>query len=436
VYPLGMHGSLARLYFDRGDQQARAEVAWTLWVAIGASALLFAVMLDAIGPLLFGRLFREVPYSPYLRLAIWTACFSSLSLLPLGLLQIQERSVWYVAATAAAALTTAACVLFFTVVRGEGASGYLKGSLVAAIVVAGGYAVLMWRAAPFRLTRTIIPAALSYSLPLVPHGLAGWALGLSDRAILERYVSLDALGVYALAAQVAGVMTLAATAINTAWVPMLFRTDAGAGAAAEPQVARLVTYYVLALTWTATALILLLKPALRLLTSPAYHAAYPLVPWIVAGCLCNGLYFIPANFLFLRSKTSRLPIVTVTAGVVSISLNLLLVPRYGIAAAAWANCAAYLVMLVIAWIVARRVQPFPYEYHRIARVLMSGGALVAAGFLLGMRPGILDAGLRVALCMAFPALLHLTGFFTGAERARVVAASRALVWHARGGPAR
>ena len=66
--------------------------------------------------------------------------------------------------------------------------------------------------------------ALAFSLPLVPHALAGWALEMSDRAILTRLLPLHDVGVYSLGYQLGAAMGLVTTAFNAAWVPFLFGT--------------------------------------------------------------------------------------------------------------------------------------------------------------------------------------------------------------------
>ena len=54
-------------------------------------AAVMALLLDRVGPSLAAALLPEVPFHPYLRLAVWTAFLGVLGLTPLVLLQAQER---------------------------------------------------------------------------------------------------------------------------------------------------------------------------------------------------------------------------------------------------------------------------------------------------------------------------------------------------------
>src|SRR5262249_14514467 len=151
------------------------------------------------------------------------------------------------------------------------------------------------------------------------------------------------------------VMAIVGMGANNAWTPFLFRHDAERGEAARPELARLATVYVLALCWIGLAIALFVRPALRLLTPPAYHGAESVAVWLVVGSLVAAVYTIPVNFLFLKSHTKWAPVLTVSAGAANIALNLWLVPRYGIRAAAWSTVATYALLLVLSWAVARRL---------------------------------------------------------------------------------
>jgi O-antigen/teichoic acid export membrane protein len=60
------------------------------------------------------------------------------------------------------------------------------------------YVILTARNVKVALRWDVTKSALAFGLPLVPHTLATWVLEFADRAILERFVSLDDLGLYSM----------------------------------------------------------------------------------------------------------------------------------------------------------------------------------------------------------------------------------------------
>jgi O-antigen/teichoic acid export membrane protein len=121
---------------------------------------------------------------------------------------------------------------------------------------------------------------------------------------------------------------------------------------------------------------------------------------------------------------------------VNIGMNLLLVPRYGIMAAAWATFAAFLLMLVMLTIIAQRVYPFPYEYRRLARIFATTTGVIGIGLSINLSLPA-DLLLKSALFAAFPCALAMSGFLSSSERAAVQAfvhGAATRLWRLRGVP--
>ena len=420
LYPLGLHGAATRLYFDAQDELDGYQRIGTIWVGMILSAAVMAIFSDQIGDTVTPFFLRDVPFSPYIRLAIWTGFFSVFSLLPLNLFQILERPGLYVFASVGSTLLTICLIIGLVVFCGLGAYGYLLALLITSALLAVAYAWVTLKYARVIIRKHILKTALVYSLPLVPHGVASWMMALSDRLILEHYVTLGQLGLYSLGYQFGSVMNMAATAINSAWVPFLFKLDAEQGETAKPRLARLVTYYALILSWVALGLALLSKSLIFFLTPPAFHGAHNVIPWITGGFLLGGFYLIPANYLFLKSKTVWIPLVTVFSGAINIGCNLLLVPHHGIMAAAWVNFLANGVMLALVWALTLRVYPFPYEYKRFGQIMLTILGFFLLGNLVRFQSLPVETVVRGVMWLVYPFVLAGVGFFTDAEKEKAL----------------
>lgn len=431
VLPLGLHGAVAKYYFATGDPAERKRKNGTLWVAIVLAAFTFAVVLDHYGGRLFAWLVPQVPFAPYVRLAIWTAFFGVFGLVPLAVLQVEERPFAYVSATLATAIGSAALVVVFVVVRHEGAYGYLLGICVSAGAAAIGYSIWAIKRFAPAIDAATLRLALAFSLPLVPHGLAGWVLDVSDRVLLERFVPAADIGLYALGFQFGAIANMLATAMNSAWVPFVYKRVAMSGTDARASLARLATLFAAVMCAAAVALALLGRDAVELLMSPSFRGAGPVIPWIVGGYVFAGLYFVPSNFLFVAERTSLIPLVTIAAGILNVLLNLWLMPRYGMMAAAWTTFGTYAVTLLLTWGVAQRVFHVPYEYGRVVRAALAALALFWLGELAGHGTGRAVI-IHIALLAALPPAFLAIGIVSPEERQRVGAATRRLLLTSRG----
>jgi len=426
IFPLSLYSAVNRFFFLVESDADRRRVIGTIWLGMLGIGLVICLALDLAGARLFGTIFPQLPFDPFVRIAIWTAWLGIFGFVPLNVFQAQERPGAYVWWTGATLVLTVGLTILFVVFLEQGAYGYLLATLIANAALVIPYIIVTLRDADFCVKFAYLKKALVFSLPLVPHGLASWVLAVSDRAILQFYVTVSALGLYSLGYTFGMIQITISVAISNAWIPFVFKRVVEEGEAAEPRLARLATYYTLVLCAVSVGLCLFARDAIYLLTAEPFHVAYQVVPIIVIGYLWNGLYLLPQNFLFLKSKTAWIPLATVAAGLVNVALNFALVPHYGIMAAAWATFAAFLVMFVLMFLIAHRVYPFPYEYRRIAGILGAAGLVICAGLSIDL-PLYTNILIKAILFMTFPLILALGGFLTADERIALIALAKRVV---------
>src|SRR5207244_2967333 len=99
-----------------------------------------------------------------------------------------------------------------------------------------------------------------------------------------------------------------------------------------------------------------------------------------------------------------------------VGLNLLLIPRYGIKAAAWNTVAGFATLALLQGLLAARRYRIAWEYRRWAILTVVG---VGAYFAVQLpAPGISAKRyvLSVVALAAFPVVLTVVGFWTTEER--------------------
>ncbi len=91
-------------------------------------------------------------------------------------------------------------------------------------------------------------------------------------------------------------------------------------------------------------------------------------------------------------------------------------PPLGIVGAGLALVASYLVVLALMYVFTQRLFPVPYQWGRLARVVLTAAVLVGVGELLLPTSGVAGLLGRVVLFAAYPLALYASGFFTPGER--------------------
>jgi O-antigen/teichoic acid export membrane protein len=410
VMMLGQSGSLT-LFFRSSQTESSEDEVRSLLFSVVSFTLLYAglvlTVLLLIGPALMPYLFRsgEIPFNPYLIVALVTAALG----IPLGLLQAVNRARGQ-ALTHTVFQLTSFCLntgftIYFVVALRQGALGSLKGTLVAAALLLPVALWLLGREMRPRFSPKWLRASLTFGLPLVPHYFAGWILTFADRYMLERYRTLSEVGLYSLAYNVSMVLNLVASSINQAWGPVYY--DLAATEEGRKKLPRLTTVYAATVTAAAMAFMLVSREALLLLAAPRFHSAAGLVPIVAAGYYFFALYSVLSTGIFYARKTKWVPVISAIAAAFNIGLNLLLMPRFGMWAAAWNTLGAYALMALIARVLSGKLTPVRFEDARLARLVALFLGVFAGNFAIEA----LQAHVAVSLALKFGLLaLALASF--------------------------
>jgi len=417
VIGLGLPAAMLRFYFDyRNDEDKLRVYMGTVSSFLILSGLVTSLIMTAIGPWLFGKLLPDTPFHPYLFLAVWNAGISIISLIPLTLFRARQKAQRYIIFTVVDFVLNTALIIYFVTVLNEGALGSLRGQVISALVMAVPALWIIIRASSPHFSRPMLRSSLAFSLPLLPHLLANWALNVSDRIILNGQVSNSQLGLYTLGYQFGILLNMVAVALNNAWVPFFYQNTE------DPEhrdtIPPFITYQVLLMALLSLAVALLSREVIQIMANRSFWSSYQVVPWVVLGYMARFLYFFPVNGLLYTKRTKWTMIATLIAAAVNISLNLWLVPQYGIMAAAVNTFVGFLVLLVIIFVVGQRIYPVKYETRRLVQIGVISLALFAIGWWL--LPGGLwiRMAAKSLLVLSFPVILWFTGFFTTAERRR------------------
>ncbi len=403
LFGLGISGAIARFYFDYRHEEERRRLVGSIWLGwlLLLGGLVASVYL--LGLCCFDRLFVNIPFHPYLQLAIGIAALNALAMTPRSLLRVREKAGWFSLLSVLGFLLNALFIIYFVVLRRRGVVGSLLGQFSGALVINLIYLGLMLHYIRWHWDWKAVRRALGFGLPLVPHLLAKWALNFADRLILERYVSLAAIGLYTLAYQLGLSINMVMTSLNRAWTPFFYRKMALEDG--EPIVARLATYYAWVLIWLSLGIIVLAEPVIALIASPAYRAAYRLVPWIAVAFLFQGFYFLESSVILFTRRTVYLPRLTAVAALFNIGLNMALVPRFGVMASAVITAGSYLFLAFSTIVLSHRLHPLRYEWRRIALGGVAALVLAVIGWQMHLGTSWLTLLARAALVMLWPGFL-------------------------------
>ena len=279
-----------------------------------------------------------------------------------------------------------------------------------------------------------------FGLPTMPAELSLYSLNFIDRIILVRFAGLAEAGLYALAVKFAQGMQVLARGIQLAWPPLAYSIQDDEEARRAYSV--IFTWFAALLAFGVTGLWLESRWIVRLLAAPDFFGSHRAVGLLATGIALYALYLAMVVILGRTGRTEFSFPATIAAVATNVALNLALVPSLDIVGAGLALVASYVVVLVLMYVFTQRLFPVPYEWRRLALVVLSAAALIGAGEALLPTSGFVGLASRTVLWLAYPAALLAMGFLHEEERSSLVAmlrpsaiAARARSLRAAPGPA-
>jgi O-antigen/teichoic acid export membrane protein len=260
--------------------------------------------------------------------------------------------------------------------------------------------------------RRLLRAMNRWGVPLVPSALFLWVTNFSDRFFLVKLTDAHEVGLYSVGVRIASAMVLLLTAFRTAWPAFAYSIQDDNEA--KRAYAYVLTYLVLLTSWVATGLTLLSPWLVRWLAAPAFESASRVVGPLAFAAVALAGYIVVVIGVGRMRRTQFNWVVTGAAALVNVTLNLILIPRYGMMGAAIATVAAFTTMFWgMSWW-AQRMFPVPYQWRRVVTAALAGAALAVCGKLVG-------GGVVVALvfALAYPFVLLPLGFYLPAELKRM-----------------
>jgi O-antigen/teichoic acid export membrane protein len=420
VFRAGISMAFFRYYFDAEDDAGRTRVVRTsFWYTMAAAttALLLGCLL---APQISEWLFSTHSHADLVRAAfvlLWAQMnYEQLT----SLFRVEERSVAFVAATLANVLITVGSTILLVAVWDKGALGVLVGNFTGTLVVY--FVLLAYRRYQLGLEfdRPLFRQMQRFGLPLVPSGLAIWAIDFADRFFLLKLKNAAEVGLYSVGVRISTAILLLLIALRTAWPAFAYSIKEDDEA--KRTYAFVLTYVLFVSSWVALTLSLLAPWLVRLLTTRAFYGGARVVPLLVFGATA----FIGFNVMSIgigRAKATQFNwVVTGAAAVIAVGLNLILIPPYGMMGAAASTLVAYTVMFLGMTVRAQQVFPVPYQWRRLATVVGAAVALTVVGKWLDV-----PLGGALALCAVYPLVLLPLGFYLPVELRRI----RAIVSPAR-----
>ena len=380
-------------YFRYSNEKDRTALYNTLSLSIFATTILFALLLFVFRDGIAGAAGLN-DHPEYITWMLAILFFDTLATLPFARLRQENRPKKYAFVRVAGIVINILIVFTFlgflpsyaknnpdsfigTFYNKEiGIGYYLIGNLCGSVFT---FLLLWkeWKQIRFNFDSSLWKEVMHYSYPLIIVGLGGMVNDMLSRLVYQHVVDLPKqqakheLGVFANIYRIAVLITIMIQAFRMAAEPFFFNRSKDEDA--PRTYARVMKFFVIACCFMFLFIGLYLDVLKAILTikSKAWGEGMNVVLLLAMGNIFLGIYYNLSVWYKLTNKNMYGAVITIGGAVVTVLVNILLIPKFHYWGAAIATFTCYLLMMISSYLLGQKYYPVPYARKKIINYLIA-----------------------------------------------------------------
>jgi O-antigen/teichoic acid export membrane protein len=363
IFTVEISQGLARSYAAvKSDEERSLYASTAFWFAAG-SLLGFLLLTVPFASSAAQWVAGGAGHTNAMRLAACAIATQALLTIVLTQLRYALRPWSYAAGSLAFSGTSLAAAFVYVRVLGLGVRGVFLGQLTAGVLALAVALRLAHGEIGFRFDRMKCRELLAFSAPLVFSSLGVFASVYADRFAIRSFLTIEALGVYAVGARLASVVSLAMAAFQMSLSPLVYSHYADPDA--PRQFERIFRWFIAGSSLLLFLVGVFAADILRFVTSSAYAGAVQVVFLLALAAVLANLYMF-APGLWIARRTGLIATINVSVAAVSLACNAVVVRMAGIRGVALVACSVALLGFIVQVSLAQRAYKVPYRWGRVA----------------------------------------------------------------------
>ena len=226
----------------------------------------------------------------------------------------------------------------------------------------------------------LLKKMLGYGLPIMVGSLAFVTNENLDKLLLGNLVGKEQMGVYAACYKLGVFMMLYIMAFRLGAEPFFFNHADKKNA--KDTYAKILTWFtILGAFFMLFVVVFIDLFANILLGKPEYFEALQIVPIILLANLFLGIYNNLSIWYKLTDKTRFGMYFSIIGAILTIAFNLIMIPKIGFIASAWATLITYTFMMLISYYIGKKHYPVPYQIAKLITYIILTIVLSAFSFI-------------------------------------------------------
>lgn len=376
--------------FAKDAENPKSVYATTLSFIVGTSSI-FLILIY-----IFGQQIADVLKYPdhveYIHWFGWMLALDAICAIPFAKLRAENKAAWFATVKMLEIGVNLALNIFFLIIcrtaYQNNAGNWLAelynpnfgvGYIFVANLVASGVKMLLlspqFKDGFSGFDKELLKKIVRYSLPMVVIGFAGIINEMLDRMILkytlpyDNITNLQMLGIYAACYKISIIMSLFIQAFRFAAEPFFFAQSTKDNS--KKIYADVMHYFTLFCVFIFL-LVMLYMDWFQYFIGAPFRVGLGVVPILLMANLFLGIYVNLSIWYKLTDRTMLGATVSIGGAVLTVILNILLIPSMGYLGSAWATLACYMGMAIVSYILGQKYYPVEYNLPKLFGYIVLG----------------------------------------------------------------
>lgn len=391
-------------YAASDDFADKKEVFSSSFLTLVITSMIFTAILLASGNYINNVFAVPERYSNLLTLTGLILFFDALSALPFIYLRVARRAAKFSTIKVINIVLSIIFNVILILFLKFGIEAVFISNLIASIAT---FIILLpdiFSQLKIQIDKVVLKKLMKFGIPYLPGGIAAMFMSVIDRPIVEHLTNLTTLGIYNANYKLGIFMMLFVSMFQYAWQP--FSLQYAKDNEAKELFSKVFTLFTVAGVLILLSLSLFITDIAKFsihgksLIGEAYWSGLSIVPIILAGYLFNGFYINFSAAIYIKEKSSAVPLLMGAGAATNVIVNFMLIPILNITGAALATLMSYVVMAVGFYFVSQKHFPIIYEWNKIGKIFFLL-ATVAVLFYSITFFGVVEIFYKVGLLMLF-----------------------------------
>jgi len=247
---------------------------------------------------------------------------------------------------------------------------------------------------------------LLFSIPLLIGSFAGIINETMDRILLDRILTksndLDyarsQVGIYSANYKLSIIITLFIQAFRYAAEPFFFAQEQNKDK--SKIYSKVMTYFVIVVSFIFLGVTLYID-LFRWFINEYYWEGLKVVPILLMANIFLGIYYNQSIWYKLANKTKFGAYIAIGGALITLGLNMALIPILGYEGSAWTTLVVYFSMMVASHILGQKYYPIKYNLRKVFTFLLLAIVLFFIDRLISIEHTFLNYTFKTALILLF-----------------------------------